>query len=66
MGDRRSAYRVLVGRPDGNKPLGSPIDVDGRVLLKLIFMKSDGDMDWIDLARNRDRWRAVVKAVVNF
>jgi hypothetical protein len=42
------------------------VDVDGRVLLKLIFVKSDGGMDWIDLARNRDRWRAVVKAVVNF
>jgi hypothetical protein len=41
------------------------LDVDRRVLLKLILVKSDGGMDWIDLARNRDRWRAVVKAVVN-
>ena len=42
------------------------LGVDGRVLLKLILKKSDGGMDWINLARNRDRWRALVKAVVNF
>jgi hypothetical protein len=41
------------------------LGVDGRVLLKLVFKKSDGGMDWIDLTRNRDRWRALVKAVVN-
>ena len=47
----------------------SPLEVvgiDERVLWKLIFKKSGGGMDWIDLARNRDRWRALVKAVVNF
>ena len=38
--------------------------VDGRILLKWIFEKCDGGMDWIDLAQNRDRWRAVVNAVM--
>jgi hypothetical protein len=40
--------------------------VDGRIVLKWIFKKWDGGMDWIDLAQDRDRWRAVVNAVMNF
>jgi hypothetical protein len=39
--------------------------VDGRIILKWIFKKWDGGMDWIDMAQNRDRWRAVVNAVMN-
>ena len=39
--------------------------VDGRVILRCIFRKGDGGMDWIDLAQDRDRWWAVVNAVVN-
>jgi hypothetical protein len=44
--------------------LGDP-GVDGRIILKLIFKKWDGDMDWIELAQDRDRWRAFVNAVMN-
>jgi hypothetical protein len=40
--------------------------VDGRVILKWIFWKCDGGMDWVELAQDRDRWRAVVNAVKNF
>jgi hypothetical protein len=40
--------------------------LDGRIILKLIFEKWDGGMDWIDLAQDRDRWRAVVNEVMNF
>jgi hypothetical protein len=40
-------------------------DVDGRIVLKWIFKKWDGGMDWIDLAQDRDRWRGVVSAVMN-
>jgi hypothetical protein len=43
--------------------LGDP-DVDGRLILKWIF-KKDGGMNWIELAQDRDRWRAVVNAVMN-
>jgi hypothetical protein len=39
--------------------------VDGRIILKWIFEKWDGGMDWIDLFQCRDRWRAVVNAVMN-
>jgi hypothetical protein len=39
--------------------------VDGRITLKWIFKKWDGGMNWIDMAQDRDRWRAVVSAVMN-
>ena len=39
--------------------------VDGRIILKWIFRKWYGGMDWIDLAQNRDRWKELVNAVVN-
>jgi hypothetical protein len=44
--------------------LGDP-GVDGRIMLNWIFKKWDGGMDWIELAQDRDRWRAVVNAVIN-
>jgi hypothetical protein len=40
-------------------------DVDGRIILRWIFIKWDGDMQWIDLAQHRDRRRALVNAVMN-
>jgi hypothetical protein len=39
--------------------------VDGRIIIKWVFKKWDGGVDWIDMARDRDRWRAVVSAVMN-
>jgi hypothetical protein len=65
MGDRRGAYRVLMGRRDGKNHL-EDIEVDGRIILKWIFKKWNGGMDWIALAQDRDRWRALVNAVMNF
>jgi hypothetical protein len=44
--------------------MGDP-DVDGRIILKWIFKTWHGNMDWIELAQDRDRWQAVVNAVMN-
>jgi hypothetical protein len=40
-------------------------DVDGRIILKWIFERLNGGMDWINLAQDRDRWRVLVNAVMN-
>jgi hypothetical protein len=65
MGERRSAYRALVGKPEGRRPLGrhrrrweDNIKMDLRGVVW-------GGMDWINLAQDRDRWRALVNAVMN-
>jgi hypothetical protein len=66
MGLRRGAYRILVGNSKGKRSLGKP----RRRLKDNIKMDLQevglGCMDWIDLAQNRDKWRALVKAVMNF
>ena len=65
MGDWRGAYKVLVGGLSERDHL-EDLGVDGRLILKFIFKKWDLGMDWIDLAQGRDRWPAVVSAVMNF
>jgi len=60
MRDWRGVYRVL-GESDHLEDPG----VDGRITLRWIFRKWDGGgMDWIDLAQDRDRWRALLNAVI--
>jgi hypothetical protein len=65
MGEKRNAYRILVGNPEGKRQLGKPRHrwVD-NIKIDLREIGWDG-MDWIDLAQNRDQWRAVVNAVMN-
>jgi hypothetical protein len=62
MGERRNAYRLLVGKPEGRRPLGRPrhrwLD---NIRMDLVDL---GDVDWIGLAQDRDRWRALVKSVL--
>jgi hypothetical protein len=53
-GARRGADRILVGKPEGRRPIRRP-SIDGRVTLKWIFEKWDGGMDWIHLAEDRDK-----------
>jgi hypothetical protein len=65
MGERRGAYRALVGKPEGRRPLGRPI-CRWKDNIKMDLREVGwGGMDWINLAQDRDRWRAVVNAVMN-
>jgi len=65
MGEKKSAYSILVGKCEGNSYLEDP-GVDGMIILRWIFRNWDGeDMDWIGLAQDRDRWQALVNVVMN-
>jgi hypothetical protein len=64
-GENRNGYRLLVGKPEGMRPLGRPRRrwVDN---IRIDFGERGwGDVDWIDLAQDRNRWRAVVNSVLN-
>jgi len=65
MGERRGVYRILVGKPEGKTPLGRPRRrwVDNiKIGLQDVGC---GCVDWIELVRDRDRWWALVTAVMN-
>ncbi|KAJ4433916.1 hypothetical protein ANN_16230 [Periplaneta americana] len=65
MGESRNAYRVLVGRPEGKRPLWRPRRRwEGNIKMDLREVGYD-DRDWINLAQDRDRWRAYVRAAMN-
>ena len=64
MKERRGACRVLVGKSTGRNHFEDP-GVGGRIILKWMFEKWNGGMYWINLAQDRDRWRALVNAVMN-
>jgi hypothetical protein len=65
MVDRRGTYRVLVGKPEGKRPLGrSRLGWEDDIKIDLQEVGCEG-MDRIELAQNRDRWRALVNAVMN-
>ena len=64
--ERRGVYRVLIGKPEGKRPLGRPrFRWQGNIKMDFQEVECEG-MDWIDVAQVRDRWRALVNALVNF
>jgi hypothetical protein len=66
MGEKRNAYRILVGEPEGERPLGRPRrrwENNIRMGLRKI---GRGGMDWIEEAQDTDHWRALVNTVMNF
>jgi hypothetical protein len=65
LGEVRGAYNILVGRPEGRRPLGRPRrgwEDNIKMYLREIGF---GDVDWIHLAQDRDKWWAVVNTVMN-
>jgi hypothetical protein len=65
MGEKKNACKILVGKPVGKRPLGRPIrrrvDNVKMGLREIEWVR----MDWIDVAQDRDQWRAVVNIVMN-
>jgi len=65
MGERRGLYRVLVGKPEGKRPLGRPRHKWEDNIKMDLQEAGCGGMDWIELGKDRDSWRAVVNVVMN-
>jgi hypothetical protein len=65
MGEKKHAYRVLVGKPEGKRPLGRP----RRMWVNNIKMDIEEigwyGVDWIDMAQDREQWRVIVSTVMN-
>ena len=65
MGEGRGAHRVLVGKPEGKRPLERPRR-RWEDNIKMYLQEVGGGGDWMELAQVRDRWPALVNTVMNF
>jgi len=65
MGLRRGVYRILMGKPEGKRPLGRPRRRWEDNIKMDIWEMLCGGMDWLDLAEDRDMWQAFVNVVMN-
>jgi len=66
MGEGRFVYRVLVGKPEGRRPLGRPRHRWEDNIKMDLQEVGCGVMDWIELAQEGDSWRDIVNAVMKF
>jgi hypothetical protein len=66
MGEGRVVHRVLVGKPEGKRPLGTPFRRWEDNIKMDLQEVGGGCGDWMELAQDRDRWRALVSAVMSF
>jgi len=65
IGERRVVHRVLVGKPEGKRPLGKPRRRwEDNIKMDLREVGEGGD--WMEMAEDRDRWRALVNTAMNF
>ena len=65
MGEESGVYRVLVGKPEGKRPLGRRRHIWLNNIRMDLQEVGCGYVDWIGLAQDRDRWRTLVSAVMN-
>ena len=65
MGEGRGVYRVLLEKPEGKRPLGRPRHRWEDNIKMDLQEVGRGGMDWIEMAQDRDWWRALVNAVMN-
>ena len=65
MGEGRGVHRVLMGKPEGKRPLGRPRR-RWEDNIKMYLREVGGGGDWMEVAQDRDRWRAFVNTVLNF
>ena len=65
MGEWRDVHRVLVGKPEGKRPLGRRRR-RWEDNIKMDLREVGGDGDWMELGQDRDRWRELVNTVMNF
>ena len=66
VGERRGAYRVLLGKPEGKGTLGRPTSrLEDYVKMELRDVGWRGGMDWVDLAQDRDRWWTLLIGLMN-
>jgi hypothetical protein len=65
MGEKRNTYRLLVGKPEGKRPLGRPNHRSVDNIRMDLGEVGWGDVDWIGLAKDRNRWKACVNSVLN-
>jgi hypothetical protein len=65
-GEKRNACRILVGKAEGKRPLGSPRHRWVNNIQMVLREIGWGGMDWIELAQDRNQWRALVNTVMNF